>query len=91
MRLSGRRAAVQHAFAPLVGNRASTPHSAKKRATDSSVGVGVSFAHDGVNDGFFLVRGMQKLPQGVPESDQDPALLVDVIRGWCFLLMKNSH
>ena len=68
MRLSVRWAAVQHAYGPLVGNRVPTPHSAKKRATNG--GVGVSAPHDGVNDGFLQVRGMQKLPQGVAECRQ---------------------
>jgi len=81
MRLSGRRAAVQHAFGPLGGNRVPAPHSAKKRATNGGVGVGVSAAHDGVNDGFLQVRGMQKLPQGVAECRQEPSLLVNTVGG----------
>jgi hypothetical protein len=60
--LSRSRAAVQHAFGPLIGNRVSAVHSAQKRATDGSVGVGVSAAHDGVQLGFLKVRGMQELP-----------------------------
>ena len=84
MRLSGRRAAVQHAFGPLVGNRVPAPHSAKKRATDGGVGVGVSAAHNGVHNGFLQIRGMQKLPQGIAKSRQDPPLLVDIVGGRSF-------
>ena len=51
MRLSSRRAAGQHAFGPLAGNRVPALHSAKKRVTDGGVGVGISAADD-VHQGF---------------------------------------
>ena len=76
MRPSGHRAAVQQAFGPLGGNRVPAVHSAKKRPTDGRVGVGVSATHGGVHYGFLQIWGMEKLPQGIPESDQDPALLL---------------
>jgi len=57
MRLSGRRAAVQHALGPLGGNRVSTPNSAQKRATNGGVGVGdVSVSHDGDHQSFLQVH-----------------------------------
>ena len=65
MRLSGRRAAVQHAFDPLAGDGVPAMHSAQKRATDGGVGVSVSAAHDGVHNGFLQARGMQELPRCV--------------------------
>ena len=83
MRLSGHRAAVQQAVGPLGRNREPTVYSAKKRPTDGCVGVGVSTSPDGVHHGFLQGGSMEELPQGIPECDQDPALLANVIRWWC--------
>lgn len=43
--------------------------------------VSVSPSHDGVDDCFFKVWRVKKLPQGVLECNAHPALLVDVIHG----------
>jgi hypothetical protein len=79
MGLSGCWSAVQHRLNPLVWNGLTAIHRTQKSPTDGSVGICVTTMHDGVHHAFFQAMGMEKLPQGITEGDQDPALVMDVI------------
>ena len=73
--------ATQKLFDPLARDGVTTVHSAEEGSSNSRIGVGVPAAHDGIRHPIFQIRGVEKLPQRISESGQNPALLVDVVVG----------
>jgi len=80
--LSNLRTTTQKRFDPLGRDGVTTVHCAEKGSSNRCIRVCVPTTHDGVCHAIFQVRGMKELPQRIPESGENPALLVDVIVRW---------
>ena len=79
MWLSNLGTTTQKRFDPLGRDGVTTVHSAEEGSSNSRIRVCVSAAHNGICHPIFQVRRMKKLPQRIPESGENPTLLVDVI------------
>ncbi len=76
-------AAVKQLPGPARGDGIPAMDGTKQCATDCRIGIRVAAAHDAVHHPLFQVRRMDQLSDGVPERNQDPALLVHVVRRRC--------
>ena len=49
---------------------------AKERAANRGVGIRIAASTDGIDQGLFRARHTCRLPEGVLQSDENPALLI---------------
>ena len=66
-------------------------YSTQEGAADCRVGVGVSAAHDRVDDTFLKVHGVEQLPECIAKRNQHPALVTNEIRRWPLRQQSRSH